>query len=75
MILLLRIGGSDRPYETVKSVFLKLNEEQVMYAVYRIVREQPDMRLPQNYIRTCLYDAFISADAGYSMAVYGGRAI
>ena len=71
----IRISGADRPYEAVKSVFLKLKDEQVMYAVYRIVREQPDMRMPQNYIRTCLYDAFISADAGYSMAAYGGRAI
>lgn len=71
----IKIGGIDRPYEAIKSIFLKLTNDHVMYVIYKIMREKPEMRMPQSYIRTCLYDAYISADAGYSLAAYGGKAI
>ncbi len=52
-----RIGGQDKPVEVVKSVFLKLTHEHVLYVMDSLEKTTSEIRNIRAYLITALYRA------------------
>ena len=62
-----RLSSGDMPYEAAKGLFLKIRGEHVLFTMKRLTMEKRDIKAPQSYIRTCLYDAYITLGADFCM--------
>lgn len=70
------IGGDEFPYEAVKSQFLKLNYEHILYVITCMKNNTTKIKNIRSYLLTALYNAPNTIDSYYQAEVnhdlYGG---
>lgn len=70
------IGGDEFPYEAVKSQFLKLNYEHILYVITCMKNNTTKIKNIRSYLLTTLYNAPNTIDSYYQAEVnhdlYGG---
>ena len=73
-----KINGTDYPYETVKSVFLKLNYSNIEYVRERMDKNTTKIENIRAYLITALFNSYMTPAHYYENAVnydfYGGGA-
>ncbi len=73
-----KINGTDYPYETVKSVFLKLNSTHIEYVRDRMSKNTTKIENMRAYLITALYNSYMTPVHYYESEVnhdmYGGAA-
>ena len=71
------IGGVEFPYEVVKSQFLKLNYEHILYVITCMKNNTTKIKNIRSYLLTALYNAANTIDCYYQAEVnhdlYGGN--
>ena len=53
----IRIGGDEKPAETVKSCFMKLNDQHIQYVLDCMKKNNTKIRNIRQYLLTALYNA------------------
>lgn len=73
----IRVNGDDLPHETVKSVFMKLDEGHIDYVLTALKKNTTKVRNIRAYLITALYNAPSTIDSYYRAWVnhdlYGGE--
>ena len=64
-----RICGEEKPAETVRSRFLKLNGEHLQYVMDRLAENTTEIRSPKQYLLAALYNAPMTMGNHYKAMV------
>ena len=64
-----RIGGNDYPYDLVRSRFMEVTDEHVLYVKECMDRTAPDIRDIRSYLMTALFNAPATINTYYSQQV------
>ncbi len=65
----IRVCGDEKPVETVKSRFLKLNSEHIFYVIDRLQKNTSEVRNPKQYLLAMLWNAPMSMGSHYTAMV------
>ncbi len=65
----IRVCGDEKPTETVKSKFLKLNNEHIMYVIDCLHKNTSEVRNPKQYLLAMLWNAPMSMGTHYTAMV------
>ena len=61
----IRIGRENKPAETVKSVFLKINDSHIQYVIDNISSNKTEIKNIKAYLLTTLYNATMTMNTHY----------
>lgn len=65
----IKVCGDEKPAETVKSKFLKLNNEHIVYVIDCLHKNTSEVRNPKQYLLAMLWNAPMSMGAHYTAMV------